>query len=91
MDSIRRQVYEWNAKFPVDLWWREKHGIPFGSKRHRNANFIDMLFEYVEYVMISEQLKGDDKPKYNAGHNDWIETTIVDDKQVSDWFDNIKI
>lgn len=40
-------IIEW-TKFPIDLWWRKKYNVPFGSKAHREMNFIDMAIDYQE-------------------------------------------
>lgn len=52
--SLSNEIIEWNSKFPVDRWWRNKHNISYNSKEHREASFIDMLFEFEEEQMFSE-------------------------------------
>jgi hypothetical protein len=47
-ENIRLRVVEWNRKFPLDLWWRRKHNIAFGSSSHNEVNLFDMRFEYEE-------------------------------------------
>ena len=47
-NDVRNFILNWNGKYPIDLWWREKHNIPFGSKIHKDICFIDMMIEYEE-------------------------------------------
>jgi hypothetical protein len=59
--NVKDFVIDWNNKFPIDFWWRKKYNIPFGSKAHREANFIDMLIEFEEQKMMVENVgKTDD-------------------------------
>ena len=52
--SLREEIIEWNNRFPVDRWWREKHGIAFNSASHRETSFLDQLFEYQEDKLFLE-------------------------------------
>lgn len=45
---------DWHS-FPIDFWWRKKYNISFGSKAHREMNFIDMLIEYREQLEITKR------------------------------------
>lgn len=94
LDSIDNQIYAWNAKFPIDRWWRDKHNVAFGSKKHREANLIDMLFEYREDQLVRESLEAlnnGNKDKYIAGRNDWLKKREISKQEIDDWFDNIEI
>lgn len=53
-DDIRKYVVRWNNKFPYDRWWRQKHGVAFGSPEHKETSFIDQYFEFVEDMMFTE-------------------------------------
>lgn len=48
--NLRSIVIEWNNEFQVDYWWRKRYNIPFGSPQHKCMSFIEMTFEYVEFV-----------------------------------------
>lgn len=48
MLSSKEGIIEWNNRFPLDLWYRRKYQIPFGSKKHREINYVDIYFEYSE-------------------------------------------
>jgi hypothetical protein len=47
-NEITAFILNWNKKYPIDLWWRNKHKIPFGSKIHKDISFIEMIIEYEE-------------------------------------------
>lgn len=65
--DLKKRVEEWNIRFPVDRWWREKHGIPFGSKDHRESSFIDQLFEFYE-----DELYIDIRSKKNTKSDNYV-------------------
>lgn len=46
--NIQKFIEVWNLKYPYDRWWRKKYGIPFGSTKHKEASFIEMVIEYKE-------------------------------------------
>ena len=46
-------IYRWD-RFVIDYWWRRRYNVPFGSKRHREMNFIDMLIEYRENQLVNK-------------------------------------
>lgn len=52
-------IFDWH-RFSIDFWWRKKYNVPFGSSRHREMNFIDMLIEYQEELLINQMLTIDD-------------------------------
>jgi len=59
-------VIRWNSNFPIDRWWRKKHGIPFGSQRHREISFFEQLFEYKEDKLFNE-LRNAEKYEPDSG------------------------
>lgn len=63
--KINNFLFQWHD-FPIDYWWRKKYKIPFGSKLHREMNFIDMLIEYQENLLIIKSAEG-------GGHDDEME------------------
>jgi len=56
-NKIREEVVSWNNRFPIDRWWRDKYKIPFMSKVHREASFLDQLFEYEEERLVNEVIQ----------------------------------
>ncbi len=95
--DIRSSVLSWNFNFPVDKWWRMKHSISFGSKDHLDASFVDMYFEYVEDLIISEYIKdpskNNSKDKYVPGSGDIFRSqlTVMSQKEIDDAYNNLDI
>ena len=52
--TTKEFISVWNTKFPIDYWWRKKHNIPFGSKKHNEMSLIDMRLEYEEDGLYEE-------------------------------------
>lgn len=52
--SLDDNIIEWNVRFPLDRWWRNKHGIAYNSPAHRESNFLDQLFEFKEERLMRE-------------------------------------
>ena len=97
--DVKRYVMYWNVRFPIDKWWRFKHKIPFGSERHLEASFIDMLFEYEEEAMYREYFKSlsEENSKgenvYEPGSGDIFraESYEMTDDESQDLYDSIDI
>ena len=63
--KLRKDIIDWNSKFPIDYIWRKKYGVAFGSPEHRQMSFIDMLFDIEEEIFMrnlssSNKERGDD-------------------------------
>ena len=56
-DTLDRSVERWLTRFPLDLWWRRKHGVSFGSPQHRAMSFFDQLHEYREEVLLQRMAR----------------------------------
>jgi hypothetical protein len=56
-DIISKFINQWLGKYPIDYWWRNKHKETFNSSLHRQICFIDMLIEYEEEKMKTEELE----------------------------------
>jgi len=54
LNDIEKKVIEWNQKFPIDKWWRDKHGVAFMSEQHKSTSFLSQLFEFKEDMMMLE-------------------------------------
>lgn len=70
--KINNFLFQWHD-FPIDYWWRKKYKVPFGSKAHREMNFIDMLIEYQEDLMViksTEDTYEDEMENEELGLND---------------------
>lgn len=90
-DEIRQQINSWNSKFPIDYWWRKKYNIPFGSQAHREANLIDMFYDYEEEKIMNkviERISGEMKDEIVADLNVGKK---MSNKELDDAFDNLDI
>lgn len=52
-DDINHFIFNWH-EFPLDYWWRKRYNIPFGSRKHREMNFIDIYVEYQEGLLLQK-------------------------------------
>ena len=60
INFAERFLFNWYS-FPIDYWWRKKHNVPFGSRAHREMNFIDMAIEFEEDLQM---MKANDEEDY---------------------------
>ena len=65
---MKEFVNTWAINYPIDRWWRDKHHVAFNSPVHRQACFIDMLFEFIEDKIYGEVKEEEDK--YIPGFGD---------------------
>lgn len=73
--EIESFILEWNIDFPVDRWWRTKHGISFNSSLHREISFIDMYIEFYEDSLYNKSIEQSQKRKkdpYIPNSNDFL-------------------
>ena len=69
--DLKQEVVSWNVRFPVDRWWRMKQIIPFLSPAHREASFLDQLFEYEEDKFFTEMAENkEEADAYVPGSGD---------------------
>lgn len=52
-DDVIHFIFRWH-EFPLDYWWRKRYNIPFGSRQHREMNFIDIYVEYQEGLLLKQ-------------------------------------
>lgn len=55
--SLREFVIYWDNKFPLDYWWRRKFNIPFNSSQHREMDFIDFKFNFIEEKLMKSSFE----------------------------------
>jgi hypothetical protein len=93
-DEIRHQINNWNRKFPIDFWWRRKYSIPYGSEQHRNANLIDMFYDYEEEKIMNEVIekfsKEEDDSEVVTDSNSGVGKKMTK-QELDDAFDNIDL
>jgi len=68
-DYVKDFMYEWNERFPIDRWWRQKHKIAFNSAAHREVSFLDMRFEFEEELTFA---KADTIRDYTPNISQWL-------------------
>jgi len=102
ISDIRKFVLEWNIKFPIDRWWREKYKQSFNSPIHRECSFIDMAIEFQDDVMFDELRQGYEQQnekneegefvnKYNKGTGNFQGLLQISKKQIDEQFDKIDL
>lgn len=82
-DAARRFVVKWNVEHPVDYRWRKHFNIPFGSKEHLDADFIDQEIWYEEFQLIKELSETEDA-KLDENGRVIIETDTISDEGFMD-------
>ena len=86
--SFKETVVQWNIKYPLDRWWRQKHSIPYGSVQHLDMCQFDILFEFAEDTLYKDlQKEKPEEVKYRPGYGDWLHTqprfSAITDKEKS--------
>ena len=51
---LRDFIAEWNLQYPYDRYWRKKYNVAFGSKQHREMDFLSMAVDLLEDKMFAE-------------------------------------
>jgi hypothetical protein len=70
-DDIENFIYRWNALYPMDRWWRERHKVAFNSPEHRVVSFLDIYIEWKEDRLITKAQNASIKNfEYKSG--DWV-------------------
>ena len=88
-NNLQEFIYHWSITFPIDKWWRNKHNVPFGSKRHRDICPIDQLIEYKEDQIFRRLSNG--IPKYDPGAGNWLNKDESQKIDIDRAFDNLNI
>ena len=87
-------LIEWNFLFPLDRWWRLKHGVAFLSKEHLEISQLQITYEYLEEKMFEDFLEEGKRrieidKEYKAGN--WINLNTINSKEEDSLFDNLDI
>lgn len=72
-DEIDAFIINWNNRFPVDRWWRNKYKVAFGSEQHKQMNFITMFIDYEEEKVFRKIEKDKDPDNVDMFANDKIQ------------------
>lgn len=94
--SIRNFLIEWNYKFPLDKWWRDKHNVVFLSEEHKKTTQLQITLEYLEEKLFEEFIEEGKKrvqieKDYNSGI--WLRDRedILSSSEQQELFDDINI
>lgn len=76
-EDVTTFIHRWNITYPIDRWWRGKHGVAFNSPVHRVVSFLDMYTEWLEDAVFNNALAQAVKNTvYKPG--DWLMQTEED-------------
>jgi len=78
-EGIKEEAIAWALKHPIDYHWRKHFNIPFGSKEHLNATFLEQQLWYEENKYV-EELK--DSIEIDADGNVSVKE-VVDEKKIA--------
>lgn len=88
-------VLKWDTAWRYDYWWRKKYKIPFNSEQHRNANQIDIAFEYLENHLSNKALdkykNDEDRASEYKKTGEWIKEREIDNETLEEVFDKIDL
>ena len=62
-EFFKNKIVQWNHLFPLDRWWRKKHGISLYSEEHLNANQLYLTLEFLEDKMFKKFRDEEEKRK----------------------------
>ncbi len=92
---LEQFVIKWSVDHRYDLWWRNKHNIPFGSVAHREVTQLDITFEYFEQHLSNEaleQYKKDEENKRKLKETgEWSQESKLDKDKSSEIFAKIDL
>lgn len=89
--TLRELVLQWNSDWRYDYWWRQKHNIPFNSRAHREANQLDIAFEYFEAQLSNqalEEYQDEEAKKKLRESGQWIQRSKSVEKKIEQLFAN---
>ena len=88
-DEIDSFIVNWNNKFPIDRWWREKYKVPFGSEQHKKMDFITMFIDYEEEKLFKKIADSKDPDKTDLYEKSNV--VKLSKKEIDDEFENLDI
>lgn len=102
IEDVKDFVLQWNLRYPIDRWWREKHNVSFNSSVHRVSSFIDQLIEYEEDKLfrkiIREELdkvkdREEEKPnnEYIPGRGNFLDKKELTVEEANSTYNDLDI
>lgn len=89
-DTLDQSVTRWLTRFPLDLWWRRKHCVSFGSPQHRVTSFFDQLHEYREEVLLQRMAR--EKQEREAMGDDYDSRVLqLSQEEIDEDYDSINL
>lgn len=88
-------IIDWNEKFPLDKWWRDKYKIPFNSKQHREISYYDIFLEWFEENVynnyINNMIEKEQLQESYKKEGTWFKDIVDEQKETEliEKFDNI--
>lgn len=94
-EEVLTNIHIWSKKFPIDYWWRKKYNIPYGSPAHREANLIDMMYDFEEEKIMKRLIAKVSKEMEDEDVEEMLDNTSVGKKmskaELDDAFDNLDL
>lgn len=87
--SVSEFVRYWNIQFPLDKWYRTRHSIQWGVKRHREVSLLSIRFEYEESKLFINLQEEKELVPYEPG--DWFSGEGQDIESSQEVFDQIDL
>lgn len=96
INDVRLFVKDWNLKYPVDRWWREKYNIPFGSPQHLDQSLLDMRICFeddhfhvrIDVEEFNKKQRSEGNGKYQPGRGMWLKKQPKFTKMTSESIDS---
>jgi hypothetical protein len=91
IQDVRKFVRQWNNKYPIDRWWRERYNVSFGSELHLNQSLLDMRIAFEEEMYFKKMdIESSSKAKkYSPGRGDWLSKQPKFNKMTNEDVDDI--
>lgn len=89
-DALDNGVERWLKRFPIDLWWRRKYNVAYGSPQHRAMSFFDQLQEYREELTLQRLIR--EHQEREAMGDDYDSRVLkMSQEEIDEDYDNINL
>jgi hypothetical protein len=65
---------KWNLRFPLDRWWRLRHGVRFRSPEHLRMSQVAIHFEHEEEKLFNAHSEA--AKKRNEDYEEYVATGV---------------
>ena len=97
--TFRERILNWNTRYPLDIWWRKKHGMSLFCEQHNKTNLIFMLFEFLEFVQLEienneHKIQLIKERRIKDGESDFFSNpnaVKMSQKEIEDEFENLDL